>query len=243
MKLRAFLILLFLCLSSASNAFAVEVDYLDFVNLEINLFEFVYLGAEIDGGSGVVLDFNTGPFVWHVGARVHYWSTLGVYGEAGVGYVLFGSYETNAPYTQVFLINSTTVGNVRYDEYEIIKGTCPAVWLHMVEAGIRPFYLTYNDDILNYSSEFADFMLYAGYRFASYYGEIIPAEEIDVHAHAIAGFTNRHVDDDGFITNDQGRILPGFELGAKWHMFTMDFGYYDDELYIHIAWRLAITFM
>jgi hypothetical protein len=234
------LVLVFLMVC-AVTATAKEIDYIQFFNIELNLLHLIILGDVVDMGSGVIVDFNTGDFLWHAGARIQYLAGIGVAGEAGVGYIISGTYNTAADYVQVIPIRTWTVGNIQYTEYERTEGKCPAAWLHVVEAGVKPHYLYIEG--YDWEQTFSDIIIYAGYRYASFYSEIITIQEIELQAHVLVGFTGRHYYDPWTTTNDFGRIAFGGEIGIKWNLMHVNLAYYDQYFYMDFALRLPFTIM
>ena len=230
-----------LLLAAASSLHAESTDYISFVNIEANPIHLLILGDVVDMGSGAVVDFNTGILLWHIGARVQYLNDFSLAGEAGVGFVFYAVYDTNAPYTQIIPIRTWEVGNVRYTEYQRIEGTCPAAWLHVVEAGVKPQYI--NTSGYDWENTFADLIFYGGYRLASYYAEFAPVQEVELTLHALVGVTARSYTSGGSTTADNGRAVFGVEIGAKWQFFHIDIAYYDEFFYMDYALRIPITIM
>jgi len=237
----AVLFSLLLTVVFVSTLAAAEIDYIQFTNIELNLFHMLLMGDVMDMGSGLVFDFNTGNLLWHIGARVQYLEGFGLAGEAGVGFIFDATYESNAEFVQIIPISSWTVGNIRYTEYERIEGTCPAAFLHVLEAGLKPHYLA--TEGYNWESTFSDLIFYGGYRFASFYSEFAPTQEFEVQLHALVGLTGRYEVDYGTETRDDGRVAFGIEAGAKWYILHINIAYYDGFFYMDYAFRLPITIM
>jgi hypothetical protein len=241
MRTRATIAALVFACAAIAPAAAEKVDYIQFVNFEVNLFQMLILGETVDMGSGLIVDFNSGPLLWHIGARVQYLNGFGLAGEAGVGYLLDAKYETQADFVQIIPIRTWDVGNIRYTEYQRTEGKCPAAFLHVAEAGVKPHYLT--SESYNWQSDFYDVIFYGGYRYVTYFAEFAPNQEIEVQVHALIGLTGRYLYDWGTETRDDGRLAFGFEAGLKWYILHANVAFYDGFFYMDFGFRIPITIM
>jgi hypothetical protein len=210
-------------------AAAESLNYIGFFNLGLDVFEFKMLGSDLVIGAGATVDFNTGPVLWHANLHVQVTDEVGVSGDLGLGWVLFGFYDTTADYTQIIVTDTWTVGDYRYTEYERIEGKCWAAMLHVIEAGVRPHYIPTG------SHDFSDIIFYGGYRYASYYAAFMPVQEIEATLHGLLGIVYRDGNMDG--------IAGGVEAGFVWDFLRFAIGYYDEMLYVNMTFRLAFTFM
>lgn len=208
-------------------AAAEQLDYFGVFNLGIDVFKMFMLGESGGMGAGATIDFNTGPLLWHGSAHVLLEMsdfTPGVEADLGVGFIVSGTYETAADYTQIIEISSWTVGDYRYSVSQRIDGKCWAAFFHVIEAGVKPHYVALEGD------EFTDVIMYAGYRFASFYAAWLPMQEFEIALHGLLG------------TNGD-EFYPGGELRLVWQAFNVGVGVYGEMFYFQLTIRTALTFM
>ncbi|MBN2443442.1 MAG: hypothetical protein JXJ04_18920, partial [Spirochaetales bacterium] len=208
-----------------------------FINITPEFFRIGNLGDGYIMFSGLLVEFYLGGnILGHGGLNYHYSDSYGFHLDVGLSYIVKSSFNRTAKYFQVF---ERRIDD-QWVEQTTIKGTCKAAWFHMIDIGLSAYFLETEGDYYNDAYYFRDIMVYAGYCLASFYEVLIPIQEINVVAHGLIGLKNR--------TSQMGIVSPldiavGGKLGVKWYYFACHLGFYDENFYFDIGFRLPITIM